>query len=448
MITGAPECYTHIHSTEESPTQVKKSVDAWSLGCIFSEAAFWVVRGWNGLEEYRRRRKIETDRLIGFRDPYCFHDGYKALKVVRNLQQTLARDCRFSDRISAGSDLHSMINLMLQPRESRKDATELSDCAAQLMDRARSELVHNPRSLHASRNGQASLYPRQIPPNGPPRDLSSAITLPTPPLRRYTTPSLTSSRNVDGHKFDDGNIQDSLPVISAPHIESYHQGRIYKDKFNGIGNGKRPISQDDDPAKNTDPIAMTRIHFGEGKVVKEKIAKPGKRSSQHHGFSTRTTHCAHNSDENASNDSASTCSTDIAWILEQRRLTAQSSAQDRQIEILDQGRRDAEPRQHRNSLSVNSPVVRVPNPPMLTVNALREWRRQRKRFKRRLGKTKGKRLDGEHYMEELKERDHVRRLAHTALMMISTYGFSRCSSSMIQQRCGLIRMNSKLFLKL
>ena len=97
---GAPECYRADSETERVRFQVSQNVDIWSLGCVFSEAAVWLVYGKGQLLEYRRQRGIETDQLNGFRDGNCFHDGRQVLTIVTNIHKTLSADARRSDHVT------------------------------------------------------------------------------------------------------------------------------------------------------------------------------------------------------------------------------------------------------------------------------------------------------------------------------------------------------------
>ena len=65
---------------ENCPIHVKQDVDIWSLGCVFSEVATWVVCNWKNVLEYRNQRRYETELHGRFRTgDYCFHDGQDGL---------------------------------------------------------------------------------------------------------------------------------------------------------------------------------------------------------------------------------------------------------------------------------------------------------------------------------------------------------------------------------
>lgn len=97
---GAPECYRADGETERVRFQVNQNVDIWSLGCVFSEAAVWLVYGNGQLLEYQRRRGIETEQINGFRDGNCFHDGRQVLTTVTDIHKTLPADVRVCDHVT------------------------------------------------------------------------------------------------------------------------------------------------------------------------------------------------------------------------------------------------------------------------------------------------------------------------------------------------------------
>ena len=77
---GAPECFRLGAAIERKSINVKQSVDIWSLGCVFSEVATWVVCNWKNVIEYRNQRRDETERNGRFiSGDYCFHDGQDGL---------------------------------------------------------------------------------------------------------------------------------------------------------------------------------------------------------------------------------------------------------------------------------------------------------------------------------------------------------------------------------
>ncbi|RQM04828.1 hypothetical protein DH86_00003915, partial [Scytalidium sp. 3C] len=79
---GPPECYRGDDFMEQTALKVNPKVDIWSLGCVFSEALIWIRYGYTGVKSYRQERKAETDRIPGFKDGDCFHNGLDVLNTV------------------------------------------------------------------------------------------------------------------------------------------------------------------------------------------------------------------------------------------------------------------------------------------------------------------------------------------------------------------------------
>ena len=84
----------------------------------------WVVHGWEGLQEYRRRREEETKRISGFKDGDWFHNGEKPLDVVLDLLKNLALDCRQRDYVT-GPTVENMISAMIKSQAHRPSAEDL-----------------------------------------------------------------------------------------------------------------------------------------------------------------------------------------------------------------------------------------------------------------------------------------------------------------------------------
>lgn len=118
---GAPECRPAESIHTESTIPTLQEYDIWSFGCIMSEAATWMIRGLEGLSEYRRSRKAELERL-GRADSDSFHDGLKVLDSVqeqlRNLRELVPQDDTLTRNVLDAVD--SMLRTS-QERPSAKD---------------------------------------------------------------------------------------------------------------------------------------------------------------------------------------------------------------------------------------------------------------------------------------------------------------------------------------
>lgn len=82
------------------PAQMRQAVDIWSLGCVLSEAATWVVLGQKGIKIFEKVRSESRERAISeqlpsslqsFKRGDFFHDGEGLLKEVLEWHKYLRR---------------------------------------------------------------------------------------------------------------------------------------------------------------------------------------------------------------------------------------------------------------------------------------------------------------------------------------------------------------------
>lgn len=94
-LLGAPECF-------DSDVPVSQKIDIWSLGCVLSTAATWVVSGFSGIRNFEHRLKIAVlDTGIGNdRVMLRFHDGKNVLPEVTKWHKALRRSIRTNDHIT------------------------------------------------------------------------------------------------------------------------------------------------------------------------------------------------------------------------------------------------------------------------------------------------------------------------------------------------------------
>lgn len=131
---GAPECYRSDEFLATSRIEVKQNVDVWSLGCIYSEAATWVVQGWKGLQAYRLARLLETSSM-NFDGGDCFHNGEAVLATVINVPEKLKDFIRPSDHVTKPV-LELMVREMLEDAVGRPTAIQLWRKASRILREA------------------------------------------------------------------------------------------------------------------------------------------------------------------------------------------------------------------------------------------------------------------------------------------------------------------------
>ncbi|KAI0466797.1 hypothetical protein F4859DRAFT_518845 [Xylaria cf. heliscus] len=121
---AAPEKFTYRPERLEEP-EVTQGSDIWSLGCVFSVAATYVVLGKEGVKQYRLLRQKKIESLgIGVGDP--FHDKEKVLPVVTDwhkyLRNTIRRDDCYTAKVL---DLVDTM-MLITPGEFRISGASLS----------------------------------------------------------------------------------------------------------------------------------------------------------------------------------------------------------------------------------------------------------------------------------------------------------------------------------
>jgi len=111
---GAPECYPgRLGGISDA---VPQTIDIWSLGCVFSIAATWVVLGYQGVRQFLRVRekaiaKINKERSVRshlMQGPKSirtagdsFHDGAEVLRDVTSWHSALRCALRATDTITS-----------------------------------------------------------------------------------------------------------------------------------------------------------------------------------------------------------------------------------------------------------------------------------------------------------------------------------------------------------
>lgn len=164
---GAPECYRFDQFMESSPIHIGQTVDSWSLGCVFSEVATWVVHGREGLEAYRQMRDNETNQLDNFRDGRAFHDGENVLQCVGKMHHKVLQNMRLSDHVT-GPVVKHMISEMLVEVDGRPSAKQLWSKSHRILKAADAELKSTEREPTEHDEQPESKVPPVTPPDLPP----------------------------------------------------------------------------------------------------------------------------------------------------------------------------------------------------------------------------------------------------------------------------------------
>lgn len=180
FIIGAPECYNPDPAIDSCPLLVRQNVDVWSLGCVLSEAAVFVVHGFEGVLDYRKQRKTENSANHHFQDGDCFHDGQKVLNAVKAQHTILPKNVRASDHVTRDVLEHLVDNMLVGDTDCRLPAHYLHKKSLRIIQKAKDVLV----PLGGDPFGHQQIRP-QTPPELPtdldPRGSNFPARLRTPP---------------------------------------------------------------------------------------------------------------------------------------------------------------------------------------------------------------------------------------------------------------------------
>jgi hypothetical protein len=144
-VLGAPETFATSNATAFSKSNVRSSMDIWSLGAIYSEAAVWTLHGPEGLKRYREARQMNIRTLPVFDQVNdCFHDGEQVLAAVEQQHGSLLDEVigehgeRKLMRSLTGRVVNVVIEqMLLADPSSRRAAKDLYPQAEKLLTRAR-----------------------------------------------------------------------------------------------------------------------------------------------------------------------------------------------------------------------------------------------------------------------------------------------------------------------
>ena len=95
---------------------VPQAIDIWSLGCVFSMAASWIVLGYNAIPAYEKFREdavkagLQNDEVRPEGD--FFHDGWNVLHAIQQWHDALRPYIRQTDAVT-GQVLDLVTNSML-----------------------------------------------------------------------------------------------------------------------------------------------------------------------------------------------------------------------------------------------------------------------------------------------------------------------------------------------
>ena len=135
------------------PNLVERSVDTWSLGCIYSVVATWVAHNWDMVTEYSTRRIEENFAVMGIEDGDCFHNGAEVLQAVKKHHNYIIGNLRPKDYVTKAV-VRGLVKLMLQKRAGRPDIRNICTWSENIIQGAKTKL----KPVNTSRIRQSQVY--------------------------------------------------------------------------------------------------------------------------------------------------------------------------------------------------------------------------------------------------------------------------------------------------
>ena len=143
---GAPECRAKY---ADPSTPISEVIDLWSLGCVFSIAATWVVLGYQGIQQFEKLRRnaiMKTQRtryVHGSSEPTAidcdwFHNGKDVLPDVISWHRVLREFLRKTDTVTS-QILDLVDQKMLRPSGERLDASSVCQELKKILSRSEGE---------------------------------------------------------------------------------------------------------------------------------------------------------------------------------------------------------------------------------------------------------------------------------------------------------------------
>ncbi|KAJ0318460.1 hypothetical protein COL5a_010693 [Colletotrichum fioriniae] len=120
---AAPEKAAFLDGFSQKKPDVPQTSDVWSLGCVFSIAATYVVLGQQGVLIFNQLRREAIFNATG-NSSDAFHDGENVLKEVQYWHTYLREATRRTDAYT-DTILNIVDNFMLVPGESRWTAKQI-----------------------------------------------------------------------------------------------------------------------------------------------------------------------------------------------------------------------------------------------------------------------------------------------------------------------------------
>ena len=222
-LTGAPETFRPDDEVKYFPVQVRRDVDIWSIGCVFSEAAVWSRFGWEGVLEYRRLRQAEVKTRQDLDGEQLFHDGRHLLQAVHDTHKQILENQRDMDLVTV--EILRLLNkdMLLSDGKPRYSARGIFHESRSIIKKARRTPGISTANIPSRRDeSHESLDDLEGPPKTPPSvppgyfrgSSSSAWSKASTPID--TVPSAGSTSTNSARSFSPG-----LVGLATSHQQNY-----------------------------------------------------------------------------------------------------------------------------------------------------------------------------------------------------------------------------------
>lgn len=130
---------------------VTQKIDVWSMGCLFSEAATWMMSPLEGIKAYRAKRCLATEAMTHVEAKGCFHDNTRVLNVVKEHHSSIREEMvRRGDTITP-TVVEKLVGIMLRSSaNNRPIALVAYNIADDIISRAAQRLEPSDNSLTSS----------------------------------------------------------------------------------------------------------------------------------------------------------------------------------------------------------------------------------------------------------------------------------------------------------
>jgi hypothetical protein len=134
-----------LRNSARGPVTVRREIDIWSLGCVLSQAASWVVNGVQALEQFRRLRLKAIGN--GLDDAAPFHDNGKVLSQIQDWHSYLAKVKRPTDNIT--TEILEVVSedMLLDDPSDRKSAQEIWKKLESILEKDSGDDSHLPEAI-------------------------------------------------------------------------------------------------------------------------------------------------------------------------------------------------------------------------------------------------------------------------------------------------------------